>query len=234
MISINIFALESKGLKQQNVLQTKDLIAREEQIAKNFEKYILENLSLPTIENLKTNNYLGTNFSLANRFGDSLDFKNASNLQLKYAVTKTGLDNYIKQLYNRDLYRKYTFANENTTTPANSNILIKLQSEEAKNILNILRESGAIIESSCPPSSPSRYCNVNEKAIRWYNSTLNWIEYNKKDYKKGNVTLESSSLLSDDKLEELPVGTYIYLKNGTKYIKLVDDPESGLKILKVD
>lgn len=83
-----------------------------------------------------------------------------------------------------------------------------------------------------PPSTANKYCSVNETSIRWYNSTSNWIEYSKKDFDNGNVTVENTSLLSDTRLEALPVGTYIYLKNGAKYIKLMSS--GTLKILKVD
>lgn len=212
------------NIKQQNVLLAKDLVAKEELVAQAFEKYILENYAIPTMDKLKENKYLGEDFSLKNIFGsEDISFSTANSSQLKYSVTKTNLDEYIKLVYDRSLYRKYTEVGADF-------IQIKLQSDEAKNIYNLLLTN--TIESSCPPSTANKYCSVNETSIRWYNSTSNWIEYSKKDFDNGNVTVENTSLLSDTRLEALPVGTYIYLKNGAKYIKLMSS--GTLKILKVD
>lgn len=238
-ISLNLFSQDNIVLKQQNVLQVQKIVESEEKIAFNFEKYLLENYKIPTMNDLIDNKYLGSNFSKENRFGDEIDFKSASDLKLKYAISKYEID-FKNLLYKRDLYRDYTSVYEVTTVTngkqmineSTSYVLIKLQSDEAKNIFEILKSN--TIESTCSDTLVSTYCNVNDTTIRWYNSSSNWIEYSKRDFENGNVTLKSNALLNDSKLTNLPIGTYIFVHNGSKYIKLMDKSDGSLNILKVD
>ena len=225
-IPFYLFCADSMALKQQNVLYVQKLIESEELISKNFEKYILEKLEIPTIAQLKANNYLGTNFILTNKFGSDLSFKSVKELKLNYAISND-VDEYIKLLYNRDLYRNLTEVYEDASVSSNSYTLIKLQSPEAINIFKLL-SSGESIASTCNSSLNEQYCNLNEKSIRWYNASSKWIEYNKKDFENGNITIEDNTLLSDNKLDSLPVGTYIFINNGSKFVKFLNN------ILKVD
>ena len=117
-ILISSFSQDTLTAQKQNTLYIQDLIQIEENIAKNFEKYILTEYKIPTMENLIDDEYLGSNFSVTNRMGNDIDFKDSPKLQLKYAITKDeyrktkdenlGVENFIVQLYNRDLYRDYT------------------------------------------------------------------------------------------------------------------------------
>lgn len=238
-MTFSIFADENIVLKQQNVLHVKKIIENEEKIALNFEKYILENYKIPTMSDLKNDEYLGSNFSLTNRFGDDIDFISSSDLKLKYSITKDEVD-FKNLLYTRELYRNYTTVEEVTKTvnskkmidTTRSYVLIKLQSNTAKNLFNILKTSS--IESSCSDTLVSKYCNVNETSIRWYNSVSQWIEYDKNDFENGNITIQSSNLLNDNKLKNLPVGTNIFIFNGSKYVKLMNNLDGSLNILKAD
>lgn len=239
MISLN--ANEDLIAQKQNTLYTQNLIEREENISKNFEKYILTEFSLPSMANLINDNYLGSNFSLENRMGVDIEFLNTKTPTLKYLITKDIYNNsqdYVVQLYNRDLYRDYTFVyfEENTTTgkidSTKSYVQIKLQSAEAKTIFDLLK-NGKTIQKVCTSTLINTYCSNNKKAIRWYNSTSQWIEYSKKDFNKGNVILSDLSLKTDTKLEDLSVGAYIFI-DGTKYVKLINDSSNNLQILKVD
>lgn len=234
-------ANEDLAAQKQNTLYVQNLIEREETIAKNFEKYILTEFSLPTMTNLINDSYLGSNFSIENRMGVDIDFSNSKTLRLKYLISKDEYNNtqdYIVQLYNRDLYRNYTFVYSvedtvnNKVNLTDSYVEIKLQSNEAKTIFDLLKNDKTI-QKVCSSTLINTYCSNNKKAIRWYNSSSQWIEYSKKDFNKGNVILSTNSLLTDTKLQDLSVGAYIFI-DGVKYVKLINDSSNNLQILKVN
>lgn len=234
-------ANEDLAAQKQNTLYVQNLIEREETIAKNFEKYILTEFSLPTMTNLINDSYLGSNFSIENRMGVDIDFSNSKTLRLKYLISKDEYNNtqdYIVQLYNRDLYRNYTFVYSvedtvnNKVNLTDSYVEIKLQSNEAKTIFDLLKNN-KIIQKDCSSPVAGTYCSNNKKSIRWYNSSSQWIEYSKKDFNKGNVILSTNSLLTDTKLQDLSVGAYIFI-DGVKYVKLINDSSNNLQILKVN
>ena len=230
------FCEDNLAAQKQNVLYIQNMIEIEEKIAKNFEKYLLTEFSIPTMEKLIDDDYLGSNFSVSNRMGENIDFKSSSNLQIKYAISNNYLkrsanseeENYLVQLYNRDLYRDYTTAFYDSSNLENSFVEFKLKSQEAKTIFSILK-NGNSIEKTCVASLKSTYCNNNDRTIRWYNSASKWIEYDKKDFENGNVTVFDLSVKNDEKLNNLKVGAYVFVQNSSRYIKLIDN-----KILKVD
>lgn len=226
--------------QKQNTLYVQTLIEIEEKIAKNFEKYILTEYSLPEMINLISDIYLGSNFSVTNRMGVDIAFLNTSELKIKYLITKDeyiSILDYITQLYNRDLYRSLTsvYYEIDTSSKINTSksyVEIELQSDEAKNIFALLK-AGNTIQKTCSSTLTNTYCSQNQKAIRWYNSSSQWIEYSKKDFNKGNVILSNVSLLTNSKLQDLIVGAYIFI-DGVKYVKLVNDTSNNLQILKVN
>ncbi|RWS46073.1 hypothetical protein CKA56_16815, partial [Arcobacter venerupis] len=136
-----------------------------------------------------------------------IDFKDSSKLQLKYAITKDeyrktkdenlGIENFLVQLYNRDLYRDYTTVFSDDTDVNNMYVEFELKSDEAKNIFDLLK-NGNSIAKTCVASLKSTYCNNNDRTIRWYNASSNWIEYDKKDFNKGNITVSSESILTSE------------------------------------
>lgn len=239
IVSLN--ANDDLTAQKQNTLYVQNLIEREETIAKNFERYILTEFSLPAMTNLINDSYLGSNFSVENRMGvENIDFSNNKALKLKYLISKDEYNNtqdYIVQLYNRDLYRNYTFVYsvEDTVNKkvdlTKSYVEIKLQSNEAKTIFDLLKNNNTI-QKVCSATLINTYCSNNKKAIRWYNSSSQWIEYSKKDFNKGNVILSTNSLLTDTKLQDLSVGAYIFI-SGVRYVKLINDSSNNLQILKV-
>lgn len=238
LLSLN--ANEDLTAQKQNTLYVQNLIQIEEKIAKNFEKYILTEFDLPAMSNLIDDKYLGSNFSVENRMGVNIGFSNTKTLQLKYLISKdeyNNVDDYIVQLYNRDLYRNFTNVNFKKATDNNrvdlekSYVEMKLQSDEAKTIFELLKNGSSILKT-CSSPEEEKYCNNSAKTIRWYIDTTKYIEYNKKDFDKGNVILSSESLLTNTRLEALPVGTYIFIA-GVKYVKLINDSSNNLQILKV-
>lgn len=216
-------------IKQQNVLYIKNMIETEEKIAQAIEKYLLTEFQRPSFANISTNDYLGENFSVKNRMGEDISFKNALNLTLKYAIKYDVKepDKYLFDLYNRDLYRNKTVVTYTQDDYSKSYVSIVL-SKEAQTIYNIL-SSGNAIEKVCSASLRSQYCNNSINTIRWYNASGYWIEYNKADFEDANVTVQNDSVLSDAKLNNLPVGTYIRVQNSSRYVKILEN-----KILKVE
>lgn len=244
-LALSSFGVDNLTAQKQNALYIQNMIEIEENIAKNFEKYILTEFKLPTINDLISDEYLGTNFSVSNKMGENIDFKSSSDLQLKYAITKEeyrkkrdeniDVENYIVQLYNRDLYRDYTSVYYEKENSENSYVEFKLKTPEAQTIFDLLK-SGNVIAKTCTASLKNSYCNNDERTIRWYNSASNWIEYNKKDFNSGNITISSESILTSEtaKLSSLKVGSYIFIKDKTKNVKMIDDSSGNLQILKVD
>lgn len=78
LIVLNLYSEDTITAKKQNVLSVQSLIEFEEKIAVNFEKYLLTKFVIPTINQLQTDDYLGSNFSLVNKFGDIIAFDSSS------------------------------------------------------------------------------------------------------------------------------------------------------------
>ena len=219
IFSVVIFANDSLVVTQQNVLNIQNMIKQEEKIAQAYEKYLLDELKIPTMNDLTTDKYLGSNFSLVNKFSDeTIGFKSALNLQIKYALKNDTQESYMKELYNRDLYRLYTSAFEGSAY-VNSHTTIVLQSKKAKTIYNILKASNTI-QKECVGALSNTYCKKNEATIRWYDDASNWIEYDMENFENSNITVSSTIVLHNTKLNNLPTGVYIFVNNGFKYIKL--------------
>ena len=215
-------AKDTLVVQQQNVLYVQNLIEVEEKIASNFEKYLLNEYSIPSLNDLIDDEYLGSNFTTTNKFSSNdIDFVAASDLKIKYAITKD-VQLYVTALYERDLYRNMTTVYKDENTPSNSYVSFELESNVAENILEIL-EAGSSIASECSATLTDTYCITNLSAIRWYDSISRWIEYSNEDFEEGNVTISTAGLLTSTKLDELNVGAFILVNNGDKYIKTVTD-----------
>jgi hypothetical protein len=241
---VSLSAVDTLTAQKQNALYIQTLIETEENIAKMFEKYILTEFTIPTLDKLSTDNYLGSNFSTTNKMGSDIAFKSTNNLTIKYAITKdeyrkktdtnSTTQNYMVQLYNRDLYRDVTTVYDDSNI-SNSYVQMKLQSNEAKTIFDLLK-NGSTIQKECTSTLVNTYCNNknNIKTIRWYNSNSKWIEYDKENFNKGNITtsMSLSELISESKISDLAVGSYIFISS-ERYIKLPNDG-TIIQILKVD
>lgn len=216
---LTLFSSDNLEAQKQNVLYVQNIILKEELIAENFEKYILEELEIPEIGNLKSNKYLGENFSLENNFGPSLDFLDSKKLTLLYAVTTNSQD-YIKLLYERDLYRDYTTVYKKDDVKY---LEFKLKSKEARTIFKIL-ESGKTILKECDKSLTSQFCNLDKNTIKWYDENGEWIEYSKKDYQDGNVNVSHLNVFKNEDLKNsIKTGAYIFVKNTAKHIKFYEE-----------
>ena len=200
LFTLFLKAEDSLNAQKQNALYVQNMIEIEENISKMFEKYLLSEFKIPTLDNLKTDDYLGSNFSTTNKMGSNIAFESTSDLKIKYAITNdlyrnektSGIDNYIVKLYNRDLYRNYTSAYEDSTTLSKSYIEIVLHSDEAKTIFSLLKD-GNTIAKTCTSILTSTYCNNNQKTIRWYNASSQWIEYDKINFNNYKINLNSKT-----------------------------------------
>lgn len=219
----NILFADNLLLQKQNTLYIQNLIQKEEQIAKAFEKYLLEEFDIPEMEDLQTSLYLGNNFSIKNNFGADLNLISGE-LKLNYAITNNSQD-YIKLLYERDLYRDYTTVYFDTTTPANSFVEFKLKSKEAQNIFKILKSGKNIAIAKSCDNIVTGWCSLNKRIIKYYNNG-DWIEYSKKDFTDGDVNVSSINIFNDNNIRNsIKIGAYIFVKNTATYIKF----NSGLK-----
>ena len=175
--------------------------------------------------------------------GSNIDFRDTNSLQIKYAITKNEFINSedcLILLYNRDLYRNSTTVNFVTTSDnkidlTKSFVEFKLKSPEAMTIFSILK-NGETIVKNCSPGLRETYCINDKNSIRWYNASSNWIEYNKKEFNNGNITVSSENVITSEveKLKLLKIGSYIFIKDKTRNVKLPDDSSGNLQILKVD
>ena len=208
-------------LKQKNVLSVKNVIEKEEQIAYEVERYILNELKIPSLNDLLTNDYLGENFNLSSSVGNDISFKSSSDLQLNLSINEPSLENsYIKLLYVRELYRKNTVVSWD-----DGYISISLKSDEAKTLFNILK-NGSSISKDCLTVVANNFCESSKLTLKWYNNDKSsWIEYNKSSFKNGDVAVSDSSLVDnkDPKLVELPIGTKIYIKDSGIKLKIDTD-----------
>ena len=222
IIISNLFSIDSLILQKQNTLYIQNLISKEEQIAKAFEKYLLEEFKIPTMDDLQKNDtknqYLGSNFNLENILGIKLELIDKE-LKLKYAITKN-FQEYIKLLYERDLYRDYTTVYKDKTE---SFVEISLKSKEAQNIFKILK-SGKKIAKNCENPVLSEYCSLNKNIIKYYDKNKDWIEYSKKEFQNGDVNVSSINIFDDlDLKDNLKTGIYIFVKNTAKHIKFYNE-----------
>lgn len=231
----NLFAQDTNLMvKQKKALYIQNMIDLEERIAFEYEKYLLTEFKIPTIKDLMSSTYLGSNFSQKNMMSSSklISFKDAKNLKIKFAIDSKAED-YLLALYKRDLYRDRTSVkiiknNNNLADSSLSYVKITLQSEEAKTIHSILLDNKTILKSCENDNKINKYCNKNINTLRWHFEDSSWIEYSKKDFNLGNVTLRNVSK-THSKLNDLAVGRYIYIENGPKYVKTINNT-----ILKVE
>lgn len=220
-----------KYIEQRNVLYTQNLVNLEEKLAKEYERYLLTNFKIPTMSDLVNDKFLGTNFSDKNLMGEQIDFKDAKNLKLKFGISRKAED-YMVEIYKRDLYRNRTSVYMDGTNTSidlsKSYVEIILKDEKAKTIHSILKD-GYIIRKNCQGTNKTNvFCSINEHSIRWYFNDSSWIEYNKKLFTKGNITIKNVGK-TNSKLNNLKVGVFVFEENGSKYIKLANN-----QIMKVE
>lgn len=216
------FAKDSRPVIQQKVLFVEHLLKIEEKIALAYEEYLLNEYSLPTFTKLIDKGYLGGNFSKKNILGNELSFFSIKSLQLNYAI-KDNRKPYLHELYKRDLYRKNSHLSSITSEEGITTKFVQLNliSKEAITIRSILDEKHLIYKNCVTPIKQT-YC-INKESIRWYESNSKWIEYDKENFEEANVTIVDISLLNNSKLHSLKFGSFVFIQNGAKYIKYLNN-----------
>ena len=211
LISINIFANNLNTINKEEVLATKKIISKEEELALAYENYLLSEFKYPiNIDVLK--DYIS--------YDNIFKFKINTKLKLEYFLNNKK-KKFISTLYNSDLFRKRTLVLDKKY------VHIKLLSKEAKNIAYILDQLplGKIIRKNCDSDSAG-FCNKNKTSLRFYDEFKNWIEYSKKDFEKGTVLVSSIDVNNVFKLnklkrlENLKLGASIIAKDIGEYLKL--------------
>ncbi|OCL90400.1 hypothetical protein [Aliarcobacter thereius] len=233
ILNLNLFAIDNK-----TILALSNIIEREEEIAKNYEKYILNEYKLPTMEDLikedienSDSYYLGSNFSRKNIFGKSLSFYD-TNARLNSSFDENKFSNeYLKLYYKRDLYRDRTSVYEENGKLKYVQIVLK--TKEAQNIFKILSSGNEIVKvEKYADCKTNKYCinpSDNIKTIRKYTASDAYLIYNIKDLEKGNIYIskkinnpplkENDPIYIEMEFNKLNIGTIIF-SDSKKYIKL--------------
>lgn len=212
-------------IKQKNALYIQNMIELEEKIAQEFERYLLNEFKVPSIDDLISKKYLPSNFSKKNMMGSEIEIKSTNPIRLKFAITRK-TQSYLVALYKRDLYRYRTTVktsyDQGKINLNSSYVQITLKSQEAQNIYNLLKNAKTI-NKNCLGDKINVYCSQNKNSIRYYYSNNSWIEYSKKLMNLGNVTVKNVSLENNSLLSNLAIGRYIFVENKSKYIKLYNN-----------
>ncbi|OCL85460.1 hypothetical protein AAX26_01886 [Aliarcobacter thereius] len=233
ILNLNLFAIDNK-----TILALSNIIEREEEIAKNYEKYILNEYKLPTMEDLikedienSDSYYLGSNFSRKNIFGKSLSFYD-TNARLNSSFDENKFSNeYLKLYYKRDLYRDRTSVYEENGKLKYVQIVLK--TKEAQNIFKILSSGNEIVKvEKYADCKTNKYCinpSDNIKTIRKYTASDAYLIYNIKDLEKGNIYIskkinnpplkQNDPIYIEMEFNKLNIGTIIF-SDSKKYIKL--------------
>ncbi|HJE02430.1 MAG TPA: hypothetical protein K8U92_00975 [Aliarcobacter thereius] len=233
ILNLNLFAIDNK-----TILALSNIIEREEEIAKNYEKYILNEYKLPTMEDLIKEDiknsdtyYLGSNFSRKNIFGKSLSFYD-TNARLNSSFDENKFSNeYLKLYYKRDLYRDRTSVYEENGKLKYVQIVLK--TKEAQNIFKILSSGNEIVKvEKYADCKTNKYCinpSDNIKTIRKYTASDAYLIYNIKDLEKGNIYIskkinnpplkDNDPIYIEMEFNKLNIGTIIF-SDSKKYIKL--------------
>jgi hypothetical protein len=205
--------------QQKLLLKVKTIIQEEESIARAYESFIINEKRIPlTFSELKTDDYLGTSFSLT-LFDTTVisianfDFRKHITNRLKNTTLENDIS--IKHLYESDLFRKKTYYDNET-------ISIKLKNEFAKH-LYFLSSIGRFDLIECGVLPKRKYC-IKDDDIYIYqeNSQTNLLMYYAiEKFNKGPIiiTKDTSLHITSDEFNHIPKGAILYDTEAVKYIK---------------
>lgn len=219
------FSLDLTNFDERQIIlnEIKQIIIKEEQIAKAYEEYILENYAVPNIANLLISDFLGTNFltnlDLTNFNTISINTTTVSSLS--YALKSVlSDDNYLKNLYESDTFRKNTFF-------ADGKINMIVEDDFAKELLYLITKQGSPI-LDCTIAG-TKYCKNGDEIFIYDNLLrINFLMYFHKDkFKTGPIIITKDTTLqaTNKEFEFIPKGALLYDEEGTKYIKTIDSVE---------
>lgn len=206
--------------KQKLFLKVKTIIQEEESIARAYESFIINEKKLPTTFNeLKTDDYLGTSFSLTS-FDTSTasidDFSFVKKINNRLKNTTLENDASIKKLYESDLFRKKTYYYDNDT------IGIKLEDEFA-NHLYFLSSTGGFNLIECEKLPKKKYCTKGDDIYIYEEDaqTNLLMYYSIKKFNTGPIiiTKDTSLHITSNEFNFIPRSALLYDTEGIKYIK---------------
>lgn len=211
--------------RQQQILLLKQIIKEEEFIAKAYEEYILNTLTVPIrLDQLQTDEYLGSSFALS-FFDDPKSFvfwNRRTRMTNRLTGSDIENDDFIKRLYESDTFRQKTFY-------VSSSVLgFYLEDDFAKHIyyLNSTLNDDLL---PCSDISSKRYCIKNEHIYLYATDDTLLMHYHKDKFKTGPIIITSDRSYHDYvEFESLSKGTVLYDDAGQKYIKTLD----GIKRLR--
>jgi len=212
--------------KQKLLLKVKTIIQEEESIARAYESFIINEKKLPiTFNELKTDDYLGSTFSLTSfdtstASVDNFNYIKKINNRLKN--TTLADDTSIKSLYESDLFRKKTYYYDSDT------IGIKLEDEFA-NHLYFLSSTGGFNLLECGSSPKKKYCTEDDDIYIYKEDTQTnlLMYYAIEKFNTGPIiiTKDTSLHITSDEFNYIPRGALLYDTEAIKYIKTTNSIE---------
>lgn len=219
--------------RQKILLDIKQVVQKEEEIARSFEKYILTNYGLPNnISVFYTADYLGTSAEFLSSITDFSTNFNAFTLiskdKLQYALKDfLRADIGYKSLYEGDTFRKRTYFRD-------GEIYLILEDVFAKHLYDLIKQKGSGI-SNCIHGSSGNSCIQNNHIYIKPNYKAGKIDeflmaYHIDKFRTGPiiVTDNTASHVTEKEFESIPRGALIYDIKGAKYIKT----NLGIEVLK--
>lgn len=208
--------------RQIMIAEMKGIVLKEEETAKAYEEYILENYDIPTLLELEGASYLGSSFlsGIDTTYFVKLAFDGISKLtySLKEEVKN---DNYLKSLYESNTFRKNSFY-----SGGKINFIVK--DDFAKYIIYLVQNQTAGIDGIIDCSlnllgvSLSKYCKDGDNIYIYDDLQVNKLMYfYKENFKKGPIIITSDRTLqtTNAEFDFIPKGAVLYDEDGIKYVK---------------
>lgn len=226
ILSLKIFLfsadpdVETFAGKQITLQKIKDLIKKEEFVAKAYETYIVNTKSIPqSINNLLTSDYLGVNF-FSDYDADYFLAMSVDNGKISYS-----LNEFLKKEENKnfkDLYESNTFRDR--TFYQDGKIYFYLEDSFAKHLNFLILEQSKSPIISCDDSLSKKYC-MKDNHIYIYNSNTKndstlLMYYHQDKFRNGPIMITKDiSLHSSKEFTYIQKGTILFDIDGVKYIK---------------
>lgn len=212
----------------------RDVVLKEEAIAKAYEEYLINEKAIPLLNDLISEDYLGIDFKI--NFSSPLNdfFENIildSNLyRLNYRLKDTiSIKEETKDFYQGllSLYEGFSIRSKSFININENNekeIIFILENSIAKNFYELIRtqNNNPILECSNPNSK--KYCTKENHIYLYNNETKNSDEllmyYDLDKYYTGPIIINDNvALYTKEEFLNLPLGVILYNFKGKKFIK---------------
>lgn len=223
LLLVNISFANTFDTQQERLIKLKDLINEEEYIARAFEKYILEEKDIPSLSDLKTDDYLGTSYTSTYLLdSDSKTFSitaNENSMKNRIRLSVLNNESELVHIYEDNAYRTRTYVK-------GDKVYIIFKDDLAKHLYYLLKVNTTTI-SDCPSSgAPStKLCKENDHLYVYNDSRTDLLMFFKfEKFKEGPIIINDDIAFHSNKAYRfIPTGTLIYDFKGNKYIKTTDN-----------